>query len=85
MKRYDTFTALDVPSPSSSASSAPDLLGNHPNSFFVENHLNDIHPVTQSLKQIGSRAEQSTNSVLCDQLTELTVSIELDDTPKLGF
>jgi hypothetical protein len=82
MKRYNPFAALDVPSP---ASSAPDLLGNHPNSFFAENHSDDLHPLIQSLEQISSRAERSTNSVLCDQLTELMAGVELDGTPTLGF
>jgi hypothetical protein len=85
MKRYNPFAALDVPSPASSASSAPELLGNHPNSFFAESHSNDAHPVIQALEHITRRAEQSTNSILCDQLTELMVSVEIDDTLQLGF
>jgi hypothetical protein len=85
MKRYNPFATLDVPSPASSASSAPELLGNHPNSFFAENHSNDLHPLIQSLEQISRRAEESTNRVLCDQLTELMASVELDDTLQLGF
>ena len=85
MKRYDLFAALGIRCFSSSAYSASELLASHQNKFFEENHSGYPDQVTQSLKQIGTRAEKSTNSVLCDQLSELLVEIEFTDSHKWGL
>ncbi len=78
MKRYDPFSALGVSTPVLPASDNHQSLGNHPNSFFVEEQAEPV--------QIGIQTEHATNQRLHHQLDELMATLGEEDAPSnLGY